>query len=109
MYVVVKIIKSFDGDVLLKTLILKLCSIGEGSIIFTSHCCSYAKTHYLHYIMTSKRHSLVPIPPSLPAVDVAVHTTTDWSLCCLCQEEKKEPLTDPSKNPRADVNVGYMS
>ena len=59
--------------------------------------------------MTSKRHSLVPIPPSLPCVDVAVHTTTDWSLCCLCQEEKKEPLTDPSKNPRADVNVGYMS
>ena len=53
-----------------------------------------------------KRHTLIPIPPNLPAVD---DVTTNWSLCCLCREGKQEPFTDPSKNPRADLNAGYMS
>ena len=52
-----------------------------------------------------KLHTLIPIPPNIPDVD---HVTTNWLLCCLCQEGKQEPLIDPSKIPRAYLNAGYM-
>lgn len=32
-----------------------------------------------------------------------------WKLCVVCQEEKAEPLTCPSKSKRKDVGSGYSS
>ena len=47
-------------------------------------------------------------------VDTPAHSTsfqhsivTNWKLCVICQEEKGEPLTCPSKSKRKDVGSGY--
>ena len=54
-------------------------------------------------------HTQVPVPSALPSTSANADApfTTNWALCCLCQEIKEEKLTVPYKNPRADVNAGY--
>ena len=40
---------------------------------------------------------------SAPSTSSGLITTTDWKLCIICQEEKAEALTCPSKSKRKDV------
>ena len=51
------------------------------------------------------------IDTAVPAPSTSSHqpTVTDWKLCLLCQEDKEEPLTFPSKSKRKDVGSGYSS
>ncbi len=35
--------------------------------------------------------------------------STNWSKCCLCQQEKKEDLKAPQDNPTNRKNDGYVS
>ena len=45
-----------------------------------------------------------PVPPT------STHTTqTNWKLCILCQEDKSDSLTSPSKSTRKDSGSGYSS
>lgn len=36
-------------------------------------------------------------------------TATDWKLCLICQEDKKEALTKPDQSKRKDIGSGYRS
>jgi len=36
-------------------------------------------------------------------------TTTDWTLCLICQEEKTETLTKPDQSNRKGTGSGYSS
>ncbi len=33
----------------------------------------------------------------------------DWEKCCLCQEERAEPLQCPAESKRQDAGAGYKS
>lgn len=47
-----------------------------------------------------------PVPTPSTSSSLMV---TNWNLCVICQEEKAEPLTCPSKSKRKDVGSGYSS
>ena len=45
-----------------------------------------------------------------PVTSTSTHTTqTNWKLCIVCQEEKSESLTSPSKSKRKDSGSGWRS
>ena len=45
-----------------------------------------------------------------PVTSTLTHTTqTNWKLCIICQEEKSESLTSPSKSKRKDSGSGWRS
>ena len=45
-----------------------------------------------------------------PVPSTSTHTTqTNWKLCIICQEDKSESLTSPSKSTRKDSGSGYSS
>ena len=56
----------------------------------------------------SKSFQLVGI--ERPVTLTSTHTTqTNWKLCIICQEDKSESLTSPSKSTRKDSGSGYSS
>ena len=56
----------------------------------------------------SKSFKLVGLEHHVPSM--STHTTqTNWKLCILCQEDKSESLTSPSKSKRKDSGSGYSS
>ena len=56
-----------------------------------------------------KTFKLVESELSAPSMSSGHLTVTNWKLCVICQEEKGEPLTCPSKSRRKDVGSGYRS
>ena len=57
----------------------------------------------------AKTLKLVDSELSAPSISSGHLTVTNWKLCVICQEEKAEPLTCPSKSRRKDVGSGYRS
>ena len=57
----------------------------------------------------SNTFNLVNSELSAPSTSFGHLTTTNWKMCVICQEEKAEPLTYPSKSRRKDVGNGYSS
>ena len=57
----------------------------------------------------SKTFKLVDSGLPAPSTSSRQVIVTNWKLCMLCQEEKAEPLTCPSKSKRKDVGSGYRS
>ena len=56
----------------------------------------------------SKSFQLVGLECPVPST--STHTTqTNWKLCIICQEDKSESLTSPSKSKRKDSGSGYSS
>jgi len=52
---------------------------------------------------------LVDTGLSVSTTSTKYRTVTNWKLCVICQEEKAEQLTCPSKSKRKDVGSGYSS
>ena len=45
-----------------------------------------------------------------PVTSTSTHTTqTNWKLCVICQDDKSESLTSPSKSKKKDSGSGYSS
>ena len=56
----------------------------------------------------SKSFQLVGLERPVPST--STHTTqTNWKLCTICQEDKSESVTSPSKSKRKDSGSGYSS
>ena len=49
------------------------------------------------------------LPVPTPSTSSRHLMVTNWKLCVMCQEEKAELLTCPSKSKRKDVGSGYSS
>jgi len=56
----------------------------------------------------SKSFRLADVQRTAPSTSQHL-TTTDWTLCLICQEDKTETLTEPDQSKRTDVGSGYSS
>ena len=54
----------------------------------------------------SKKFKLIDIP-TLPVSEKHEQEKTDWELCIIWQEEKKESLLCPANSKRHDLGCGY--
>ena len=63
---------------------------------------------FLIRVLISKTFKLVGTGTEVPSTSKQ-SDTTNWKLCVICQQEKGESLTCPSKSKRKDSRSGYKS
>ena len=57
----------------------------------------------------SKTFKLANSEFTAPSTHAQHETVTHWNLCLICQEQKEEKLTCPSKSKGKDLGTGYSS